>query len=41
MARLSFRGGDDAATAATCVIARLQAWEDALAVTSRGNRPSS
>jgi len=25
VARLSFRGGDDAATAATCIIARLQA----------------
>jgi len=28
MARLSLRAGDDAVTAATCVIARLQAWED-------------
>jgi hypothetical protein len=28
MARLSFRAGDDAATAAICVIACLQAWEE-------------
>jgi len=28
MARLSLRAGDDAVTATTCVIARLQAWAD-------------